>query len=468
MADLSGEFAARLLDIAPPTLDPSDHAQVARLLYDISACSYAGTRQATVAALVRWARPYAGAGKAGVVASRMRIPAPIAALVNGTAAHSYELDDTHDPSMSHPGSVVFPAALAVAAERNTTGAELVAAIVAGYEAMTRIGMAANASHVIEFGFHPTALFGGFGAAAAVAKLRGLDSEGLRCAWGHALSMASGSMQFSDETTGTAVKRTHAGYAAQQGVLSVELAAAGIEAPQRALDGKYGFFKLYGREARPELLREMPARHAIHDISFKPYACCRQFHSMIDGLRAATENFARVWTVRTITVRGPKVLADQHMLRRPASPMAAQYSLPFVVGATLEMGPARYDAFATENLANTAILRWADMVQVGYDGELQTQYPAHFGTEVEVGFADGSRRIERVLDSRSTPAHPFTLDQLREKAEALTAQCRPALDLDLLRELIEGLPEARDASALERLLTGEPATPHAGKRKTRYA
>ena len=206
MADLSADFAARILAIGPPTLDREDHEQVARLLYDVAGCAYGGTRQSTVAALVRWAQPYAGAGKAGVISSGVRVPGPVAALVNGTAAHSYELDDTHDPSMSHPASVVIPAALAVAAECGSTGGDFLAAVVAGYEAMTRIGTAANASHVIEFGFHPTALFGGFGAAAAAAKLRGLDSEGLRCAWGHALSMASGSMQFSDETTGTAVKR----------------------------------------------------------------------------------------------------------------------------------------------------------------------------------------------------------------------------------------------------------------------
>jgi 2-methylcitrate dehydratase PrpD len=462
MTDLSAEFAERILAIEPATLEAEDHEQVGRLLFDVSACAYGGTRQPTVAALCRWAAGYAGVGKAGVIAAGLRVPAPFAALVNGTAAHSYELDDTHDPSMSHPASVVVPAALAVAPECNSTGEDFVAAIVAGYEAMTRIGVAANASHVIEYGYHPTALFGGFGAAAAAAKLRGLDSGRLRCAWGHVLSMASGSMQFSDETTGTDVKRVHAGYAAQQGVLAVELALAGIEAPQRALDGKYGFFKLYGRQAKPELLSERPDRLAIHDISFKPYACCRQFHSMIDGLRSATGGFTRTPSIRAIKVRGPRVLADQHMLRRPASPMAAQYSLPFVVGATLEFGPTRYDAFASENLDKAAVLRWADMVQVGYDEEMQSQYPAHFGTEVEVGFADGTARRERVLDSRGTPANPFTWEQLREKAQSLTAQCRPALDLDLLERTVQGLPKAKDVAMLDRVLMGVAASDAGGK------
>jgi 2-methylcitrate dehydratase PrpD len=464
MTDLSAKFAARIMGLEAAALDAADREQIARLLFDVAACAYGGSRQATVAALSRWAEPYDGAGKAGVIAAGLRVPAPVAALVNGTAAHSYELDDTHDPSMSHPASVIVPAALAVAAECNSTGADFAAAVVAGYEAMTRVGVAANASHVIEFGFHPTALFGGFGAAAAAARLKGLDSAGLRRAWGHVLSMASGSMQFSDETTGTAVKRVHAGYAAQQGVLAAELAAAGIEAPHRALEGKYGFFKLYGRESRPELLTEDRERLAIHDISFKPYACCRQFHSMIDGLRTATDDFARTRSISAITVRGPRVLADQHMLRRPASPMAAQYSLPFVVGATLELGPTRYDAFAAENLGNAGILRWADMVEVGYDGKLQAEYPTHFGTEVEVRFADGGSRKERVLDSRGTPARPFTWVELREKAQALTAQCRPPLDLDRLQETVQGISRAKDVAALDRLLTGEPAAePRAARR-----
>jgi 2-methylcitrate dehydratase PrpD len=451
--DLSLAFAERILAITPATLNAVDHEQAARLLFDFAGCAYGGLRQQTVAALGGWALRYAGAGCSSLIGGSARVPAPVAALVNGTAAHSYELDDTHDPSMSHPASVVIPAALAVATECCASGAEFLAAVIAGYEAMTRIGMAANASHVIEYGWHPTALFGGFGAATAAAKLRGLGHDGLLCAWGHALSMASGAMQFSDETHGTAVKRVHAGYAAQQGVLAVELAIAGVEAPRRALDGKYGFLKLYGRDPTPALLHETPERLAIHAISMKPYACCRQFHSVIDGLRTASGEFARAATISRILIRGPRVLADQHMLRRPASPMAAQYSLPFVVGATLVFGPTRYEAFANDNLDNAAVLRWADMVEVDYDADMQAEYPAHFGSEVELGFADGSSRRERVLDSRGTPAHPFTWEQLHEKAAALTAQGDPPLDLARLQEAVQNLARAADIRLLDRLLMG---------------
>lgn len=452
--NLSERLAAQALAITPDRLEARDVDQLARLLLDYAGCAYSGTHQPAAAALKRWAAAYAGAGRCGLLAGGPRVPAPVAALVNATAAHSYELDDTHDATLSHPGAVVISAALAVASETGSSGGEVMAAITAGYEAMTRIGAAANALNVIEFGFHPTGLFGGFGAATAAARLRGLEADTLLCAWGHALSMASGSTQFSDEAKGTDTKRAHAGYAAHAGVLAVELACHGLEAPRRAIDGKYGFLRLYGRDARPEILEEDGDNFAIHAISLKPYACCRQFHSAIDALRETTDGFAKVDAIRHITIRGPRIFADQHMLLRPRSPMAAQYSLPFVLGATLAFGPERFDAFASENLANPAILRWADMIGVEYDEELQACFPAHFGSEVEVVFADGETRTQRLLDSRGTPALPLSRAQIAAKAEGLVAGMAPELDMERLQEVILGLHEAPDTRDLDALLSAD--------------
>lgn len=457
--NLSRLLAEQILAIRPAVLAEGDIEEVARLLLDYSGCAYSGTEQPAACAFRQWARSYSGAGECGLLAGGPRVPAPIAALVNGTAAHSYELDDTHDATLSHPGAVVISAALAVAAETRSSGADIVAAIVAGYETITRIGTAANALNVIEFGFHPTALFGGFGAASAAGLLHKVDADTLLCAWGHALSMASGSTQFSDEAKGTDTKRTHAGYAAQQGVLAVEFACAGVEAPRRPIDGKYGFLHLYGRDPRPERLTQEADRFSIHQISMKPYACCRQFHSAIDGLREATSDFSGLDQIREITIRGPRILEDQHMLLRPESPMAAQYSLPYVVGATLAFGPGRFDAFALENLANENILRWADSVKVEYDAELQACFPEHFGTEVEVAFADGRSETRRVLDSRGTPSLPLSWEQIVEKAEGLTKDMEPALDMEKLQDAVRGLFAAPGIEELDLALSVDAHARH---------
>src|SRR5499427_11017609 len=171
-------------------------------------------------------------------------------------------------------------------------------------------MAAN----VQDGYHPTAPFGGFGAAAAAALLLKLDEHGLARAWGHVLSLTGGSMQFSDEPEGTTVKRLHAGYAAQNGVLAAELAARGVSAPARALDGKYGFLALYAKRPRPDALSvkaDVPLQ--IHRVSIKPYSCCRLFHSLIDGLREVSGGFKLPYEAITrIDVSGPDCMLDHHM------------------------------------------------------------------------------------------------------------------------------------------------------------
>lgn len=441
---LSTTFARQMLEIGKSRLGHADREKVRYLLLDCLSVSRVGATLGWTRAMTEWAGRFAGSGKAPIVGSTLSVAPHIAALINGTAAHGYELDDTHDASMSHPGAVVIPAALAVAAEIGASVEALMAAIACGYEAMARVGMATGAHQVIHDGYHPTALFGGFGAAAATASLLGLDANGLARAWGHVLSLAGGSMQFSDEPEGTTVKRLHAGYASQNGVLAAELAARGVSAPAQALDGKYGFLALYSKSPRPEELSIGPDTELqIHRISIKPYACCRLFHSLIDGLREASDGFKLpVDRIRRIDVSGPQTMLDQHMMRRPTSVMAAQYSMPFIVGATLAYGPHRFDAYREDRLADTRILDIVDRVGGAADAEIEAHFPRHMGTAVEITLADGSVRRAKVMDSRGTPVKPLSLDELAGKAQSLVRDADPDLDIAAIRSRIWTETDAR--------------------------
>ncbi|MGE0749159.1 MAG: MmgE/PrpD family protein [Variibacter sp.] len=442
-------FAQQILQIGRDGLTAADSEQLRRLILDLLGVSRIGATLPWTREMIAWAESFRGSGQAPVVGTDLSVAPSIAALVNGTAAHGYELDDTHDASMSHPGAVVIPAALAVAAERGASIDETLVAIACGYEAMARVGMAANAAQVLDHGHHPTALLGPFGAAAAAARLMQLDEHGLARAWGHALSLTGGSMQFSDEAEGTTVKRLHAGYAAHNGVLAAELAARNIGAPARALDGKYGFMALYARPPKMEELvvpRDVPLQ--IHAISFKPYSCCRLFHSLIDGLREVSDDFKlKPEAITRIAVRGPGVLVDQHMMRRPTSVMAAQYSLPFVVGATLMYGPHRYDTYREEKLADAGILSLADRVECEADAGIEAHYPAQMGTAVEITHADGTRRNATVMNSRGTAANPLSTDALYAKAEGLVREIEPRIDLDAARGTLWSAASGRDVAQL---------------------
>ena len=375
-------------------------------------------------------------------------------MVNGTSAHGYELDDTHDKSMSHPGAVVISAAIAVGDELGASGEDIMIAIVAGYEAMARVGMAATPLDVIEFGRHPTCLFGPFGAAAAAAHLMDMDGAGLAKAWGLTLSMASGANQFAFEPKGTMVKRMHGGIPAQNGVTAAQLAQIGVEGPLEALEGGFGFFHLFGLDPKPELLRKNANEaYEAHNISIKPYSCCRKFHSLIDALDDATDGFTLdPEAIDRITVRSPETAIGQHQMKRPDSVMAAQYSMPYIVGAPLAYGPPRYDAFDVAHHDDKRILDIVDRVEAEHDAELDAFVPAKMPNRVELHMRDGSTRSAEVMDSRGTPVHPLSTDEVLEKARALCETVDPEIDLDAIVNTIDQFTDCDDVNDLTGLLT----------------
>jgi 2-methylcitrate dehydratase PrpD len=395
-----------------------DLARLTDLLLDHLAVGLSGGRYPWVRAVQQWSRSYAGTGQSPVLGAPWTTAPEVSALVNGMAGHSFELDDTHEPSMSHPGAVIFPAVLSLGAAGAVTGAEILAAAASGYETMARLGRAAGAAEVIARGWHPTSLFGVFGAAAAASRLLRLGPEVLVRAWGHCLSLAGGSMQFSQEADGADVKRLHAGIAARNGIFAVEMARAGVGAPEAVFDGRYGVFQLFG-EADRGALTAGAGRLALHQVSLKPYACNRLLHAVIDALGEITAFRVPLTEVRGVVVRGPRKLVDQHNIRRPRSVMAAQYSLPFTVGAAMVFGPLALEAYDPVNLERPEVLGWADLVRIEADPALEACFPEHFGAEVEIAFADGRTQRARVLDSLGAPGRPMSRADIAGKARRLT-------------------------------------------------
>lgn len=415
-------LAEELLAVRDAPLAERDLKQIHNLVLDHLGCCYAGSLLAWGRRMHEWAAPHAGSGNAPLLASQTRLAPGLAAFVNATAAHGLELDDTHDESVSHPGAAVIASSLALAAHHGLGGAWLAAAIHAGYEAVGRVGAATNAAETIELGFHPTSLFVGFGAAAAAAVLLDLSPKELARGWGLVLSMAGGSMQFSQEPEGTTVKRLHGGYAALHGVMAAEHAGLGIAGPEQALEGRYGLISNFGAESDPERLnRPHPDGPEIHRISYKPYPCCRLFHSTLDALAEVTGNFSLdPREIESIVVGGPDIMVTQHMLRRPASEMAAQYSLPFTLGAALYYGPGAVAGFMGEALEDRRTLAIADRVEAVADPDMQAAFPSHFGSWLELKERNGETRRSDVLDSLGTPAKPMGRSDLIAKFDSLTA------------------------------------------------
>jgi 2-methylcitrate dehydratase PrpD len=446
-------LAEDLVALKPEDLGAEDIDQLKRLILDHAAVTLCGSVQPWGQKLTAWAQAYGGQGRAVLIGSGGRASAATAGLVNGTSAHGYELDDTHEQSRSHPGAVVITAALAVGAERKSSGRDVLAAVVAGYEVMTRLGMAAGALATTHVGFHATCLFGPFGAAAAAARLLGLDAMQLAQAWGIALSMTGGSSQFAFEPKGTMVKRMHAGIPAQNGIIAAQLASLGVDAPVRAFEGEHGFFHLYGREPDPSrLMRGASEPFQIHKMSFKPYSCCRKFHSLIDALETATDGFKLdPQAIERITVDSPTGSVEKHQMKRPDSVMAAQYSMPYIVGATLAYGARRFDAYGPDHHKDARILGIVDRVEARLDTSLDRYVPEAMPNRVTLRLRDGSERQETVIVSTGSPDRPLSLSGVAEKARALLAMTAPALDLDRILAGVDTLPEAGDIGSFAAML-----------------
>ena len=451
--NLTIDLAVELTALDTGSLAQEDIQQVQKLVLDHVVVAIAGSVQPWGRMLTTWAARHGAAGTAPLIGSGRLAGAATAGLVNGTSAHGYELDDTHDASMSHPGAAVITAALAVGSELGFPGRDILPAIVAGYEAMGRIGMAANALGVLTHGHHPTCLFGPFGAAAAAAKLLGLDSDGMARAWGLALSMTSGVNQFAFEPKGTMVKRMHGGIPAQNGIIAAQLSEIGVAGPMQALDGQLGFFKVFGKDPDPSRLKKKAKEPLeIHNISVKPYSCCRKFHSLIDALEQATDGFhLDTGSIARIKVHSPETAIAGHQMTRPDSVMAAQYSMPFIVGATMAYGPRRFDAYGDDHHADRRILDIVDRVEVVHEAAFDPMVPRKMPHAVDLELKDGSVKSITILDSLGTPERPLSHSGVVGKARALVDTVDRDIDLDQIIATIEALPQLDDISELTSLL-----------------
>ncbi|MCH7888834.1 MAG: MmgE/PrpD family protein, partial [Proteobacteria bacterium] len=184
-------------------------------------------------------------GAASVIGDGARFAPPGAALLNGALAHSLDFDDTHAAGSIHPSAPIVPAALAAAEMAGADGREVICAIVAGYEVQIRLSLALVPKDHYVRGFHPTATCGAFGAAAAAARVFGLEATEVASAFGICLSQAAGSLQF--VASGAWNKGFQIGHAAMNGLIAASLAREGFKGAADAIEGEAGFLRSYAPE-----------------------------------------------------------------------------------------------------------------------------------------------------------------------------------------------------------------------------
>jgi 2-methylcitrate dehydratase PrpD len=340
-----------------------------------------------------------------------------AALVNGTAAHGEDFDDTFEGGPVHAGAVVVPAVLAACERHKSDGASALVGIAVGSEVMCRLSTVAPKA-VHKAGFHPTAVFGVMGAAAGVAAALSLCEKQIVDALGIAGSMASGIIEYLAE--GTWTKRMHPGWAAQSGVRAALLARHGFQGPRTVFEGVHGLFHGFAHTTKGNfaaLIDDFGKTWVIETLAFKPYPCGTMAHPYIDCARRLAARGIKSSDVRELICEVAE--GTVHRLwepleakQRPPNGYAAKFATPFLLATGFVRGSVGLEAFTEAAVQDEAVCTLASKVTYIIDPD--NPYPNNFTGHVRAVLNDGSVVEERQPHFRGGAREPLKRADIEEK------------------------------------------------------
>lgn len=371
-----------------------------------------------------------------------------AALLNATLAHSLDFDDTHAEAIMHVGATVFPAAWAAAELAGASGATFITGAIAGYEVAIRLALALPAGAHYDRGFHPSATCGAFGAAAATARVFGLDAADTGSAFGIALSQSAGSLQFL--ANGAWTKRFQVGWASMAGFVAATLAREGFVGAAAPIEGRHGFLRAYAPS--PDVTRAVAMLGIDWETmrtGIKPYPSCRWGHAGIDAALALREEFdidpATIECVELGLSRAGLMLIGEPLEQKqsPGNLVDAQFSGPFVLACALLMGRVGWDSVG--QLQDPSLRALMARITCVHDPEIEAAFPTNMAGKVTIT-ANGQNYTRAVFVPSGDPGNFPTVAGLHDKfmslVESQDARIQPQvlakriLEIDQLESLSE--------------------------------
>lgn len=391
-------------------------------------------------------------GKARIWGTAATASVRDAALVNGVAAHAFELDDSG--GCDHSGAVVMPALLAAMAEQDRviTGKELITAVVAGYDVGRRILEATGGydSHN-SLGWHSTGTCGTLAAAAAVANLSRFNASATRDAITLSTSFSSGLWAFIHD--GSQAKKIHAGRAAEGGLLATQLAAEGLSGPSMVFDDVWGgFFRSFNKSACDvdKLSEALGESWKVKRAVLKPYASCRGAHSAVDALEDMLGQTGRDATdIAAIGVRLSPMLMFMCGAKESGSMAPTQMSLAYALAARCLFGTAGLQAYAADKRADPRLRSIMDCIHLDVDDAMQ----AMDEPVITLRFADGSNISCMVPRATGSAERPMQPSAVATKFAELAAMSMAPGTVDRLWGMLADLENLADCRDLEALLAG---------------
>jgi 2-methylcitrate dehydratase PrpD len=391
-----------------------------------------------------------------------RCGAASAALANAAAGHAMDYDDTQLSStpdrifglLTHPTLPPLAAALALGERLASPGSKVLEAYLIGVEVECKLAEAIDPSHY-KNGFHSSGTLGTFGAVIAASKLLGLDATALA----NAVAIAASTCAGIRVNFGTMTKPLHVGRAAQNGVLAAELAARGFTGAADALDGTWGFLRVFGFGAAPDAARLVGALGNPYSIvspgvSIKPYPCGSLGHPSMDAMLALVlEHDVRPEQVAAIRLRAGSNILNPLRYRTAHSELEAKFCPAFMLASLVLRRKAGIHEFTDAFVRSAPVQDMMRKVTTVLDADIEARGFDKMRSIVEIDLLDGRTLAREAERYRGGPEHPFTRDELGAKFAECAGLVMDPGAIGEAFDLIGSLERLDNVRALVDVVTG---------------
>ena len=337
-----------------------------------------------------------------------------AALINGSAAHTVEVDDIFRDGIYHPGAPTIAAALALAQAQGASGEAFLRSVIAGYEISTRIAAVMGRAHYKYW--HNTGTIGCFGACAAAAELLRLD----RIRFAHALATVatfSAGLQQAFRMDSMS-KPLHAGRAAEAGVTAALAASEGLTGSLDVLEGESGYGRAMSEGKLPDweqALVTLGDDFHIARMTFKNHACCGHVFAAIDGALALQKKMqVPASDIERVTIGTYKAALDVARHESPQTAAEARFSLKYTVASALAHGSVRLAAFQPARLEDPVTRELMRRIDVAVAPDLDAAFPAQRAARIAIEARDGRRGEHFQPTRKGDPEAPLSDAELEHK------------------------------------------------------
>jgi 2-methylcitrate dehydratase PrpD len=399
-----------------------EHAKVAFL--DWVAVTVAGKDDPLVRKLIDYADTMGGNEQATILGHGMKKSVSQAALINGSASHALDYDDTLPSFLGHPSVTLFPSLLALGEWQEKSGENFLAAYLIGLQVGITIAQCAGMEHYMA-GWHGTSTIGHLASAAGCAWLLGLDAKHAAYALGIGATQSSGLKR----VFGTMCKPFHAGRSSQAGLMSALLAQQGFTSAEDVLEGPHGFFQVLHGNGNEEPAERLGEEWGVEDLSQKYHASCHATHSPLEAtLTIVEKEKVSLEEIEGIHVQSSQLALDAAGKKEASTGLEGKFCIPYCVANALVTGQTGNQAFTDEKVRDPGVKALMAKISVALDPEMKT-----LESRVEMKTKDGKVYSAFTDVLKEIPALETKKERVKSKYFDL---CGPVIGTEKTGELAE--------------------------------